>query len=389
MGVESKLNVNDHVDQNFSIQNDEMGSFQESGLHVRSLSFWLNDEIQSLDMDQVWNHIGLNPECWARVRKGVGPDRSVGPSPEKCWVGVRESVGPESRKVLGRIRSVGLNPECWAGVRKGVLLNADCRICVWNAADGSLVHSLTGHNESELQPTKTVTNDPEIKARPSLGTKIKKKGGGKKKKGKSLQGTVGSPFYIAPEVLAGGYNQAADVWSAGVILYILLSGMPPFWGKTKLRIFDSIKAANLQFPSDHISASAKDLITGMLCTDPTQRLTASKVLARIEDRISGWTFLPKENSETVQIMHYVHEDTRECLAYYGDKARLGFDESLMATVVLYLSNVSHGGETLFRKPEVLTFCLLKCFSIMTMHFRRLIPKSSSVFETLLKDHFNG
>ncbi|KAF9618801.1 hypothetical protein IFM89_002669 [Coptis chinensis] len=84
----------------------------------------------------------------------------------------------------------------------------------------------------------------------------------------NTKGTVGSPFYIAPEVLAGGYNQAADVWSAGVILYILLSGMPPFWGKTKLRIFDSMRAANLQFPSNHISASAKDLITGMLRSIP-------------------------------------------------------------------------------------------------------------------------
>ncbi|KAF9618729.1 hypothetical protein IFM89_002424, partial [Coptis chinensis] len=77
------------------------------------------------------------------------------------------------------------------------------------------------------------------------------------------------------------------------------------------------------------------------------------IVARIEDRISGWIFLPKENSEAVQIVHYVHEDTRECLDYYGDKARLGFDESLMATVVLYLSNVSHGGETLFSKPSQL------------------------------------
>lgn len=101
------------------------------------------------------------------------------------------------------------------------------------------------------------------------------------KPGQSLCGTVGSPFYIAPEVLAGGYNQAADVWSAGVILYILLSGMPPFWGKTKSRIFDSVRAANLRFPSDHwdhISASAKDLITSMLCTDPAKRLTAAQVL---------------------------------------------------------------------------------------------------------------
>ncbi|XP_042481800.1 calcium-dependent protein kinase 26-like [Macadamia integrifolia] len=101
------------------------------------------------------------------------------------------------------------------------------------------------------------------------------------KPGQSLYGTVGSPFYIAPEVLTGGYNQAADVWSAGVILYILLSGMPPFWGKTKSRIFDAVRAADLRFPSDHwdrISASAKDLIRGMLCTDPAKRLTAAEVL---------------------------------------------------------------------------------------------------------------
>ncbi|KAG7016943.1 Calcium-dependent protein kinase 17 [Cucurbita argyrosperma subsp. argyrosperma] len=102
------------------------------------------------------------------------------------------------------------------------------------------------------------------------------------KPGQYLHGTVGSPFYIAPEVLAGGYNQAADVWSAGVILYILLSGMPPFWGKTKSRIFEAVRAADLRFPSnlwDNVSTSAKDLITRMLCMDPSKRLTAKEVLA--------------------------------------------------------------------------------------------------------------
>ncbi|XP_064961488.1 calcium-dependent protein kinase 26-like [Musa acuminata AAA Group] len=101
------------------------------------------------------------------------------------------------------------------------------------------------------------------------------------KPGQNLSGTVGSPFYIAPEVLSGGYNEAADVWSSGVILYILLSGMPPFWGKTKSRIFESVRSAELRFPSDpwqSISDSAKDLIGGMLCRDPTQRLTAKQVL---------------------------------------------------------------------------------------------------------------
>lgn len=103
--------------------------------------------------------------------------------------------------------------------------------------------------------------------------------------GQSLHGTVGSPFYIAPEVLAGGYNQAADVWSAGVILYILLSGMPPFRGKTKSRIFDSVRSAELRFPSDpwdHVSESAKDLIAGMLCRDPSRRLSAKEVLGELE-----------------------------------------------------------------------------------------------------------
>lgn len=102
------------------------------------------------------------------------------------------------------------------------------------------------------------------------------------KQGQNLHGTVGSPFYIAPEVLAGGYNQAADVWSAGVILYILLSGMPPFGGKTKSKIFDAVRAAELRFLPDvwdHISVSARELITGMLCVDPSKRLTAAQVLA--------------------------------------------------------------------------------------------------------------
>lgn len=103
--------------------------------------------------------------------------------------------------------------------------------------------------------------------------------------GQYLYGTVGSPFYIAPEVLAGGYNQAADVWSAGVILYILLSGVPPFWGKTKSKIFDAVRAADLRFSSDiwdHISVCAKDLISGMLCVDPSKRLTAKQVLGKID-----------------------------------------------------------------------------------------------------------
>ncbi|KAL3818122.1 hypothetical protein ACJIZ3_004027 [Penstemon smallii] len=120
--------------------------------------------------------------------------------------------------------------------------------------------------------------------------------------GERLHGTVGSPFYIAPEVLVGGYNQAADVWSAGVILYILLSGMPPFWGKTKSSIFSAVRVANLCFrpdPWDQISTSAKDLISGMLCLDPSKRLTAAQVLAH------SWITNISQETQDLHIRDYL------------------------------------------------------------------------------------
>ncbi len=53
----------------------------------------------------------------------------------------------------------------------------------------------------------------------------------------SFHGLVRSPFYITPKVLAGAYTQVSNVWSSGVILYIILSRNTPFWGKTKSLTF--------------------------------------------------------------------------------------------------------------------------------------------------------
>ncbi|KAM3287667.1 calcium-dependent protein kinase 4 [Capsicum chacoense] len=101
------------------------------------------------------------------------------------------------------------------------------------------------------------------------------------KPGQIFTDVVGSPYYVAPEVLLKHYGPEADVWTAGVILYILLSGVPPFWAETQQGIFDAVLKGHIDFDSDPwplISESAKDLIRKMLCMQPSERLTAHEVL---------------------------------------------------------------------------------------------------------------
>ncbi|KAK8966548.1 Calcium-dependent protein kinase 6 [Platanthera guangdongensis] len=101
------------------------------------------------------------------------------------------------------------------------------------------------------------------------------------KPGQMFTDVVGSPYYVAPEVLCKHYGPEADVWTAGVILYILLSGVPPFWAETQQGIFDAVLKGHIDFDSEPwplISDSAKDLIRKMLCSRPRDRLTAHQVL---------------------------------------------------------------------------------------------------------------
>ncbi|KAI4350110.1 hypothetical protein L6164_010627 [Bauhinia variegata] len=100
--------------------------------------------------------------------------------------------------------------------------------------------------------------------------------------GRSMSGVVGTPYYVAPEVLMGrDYNEKVDVWSCGVILYIMLTGIPPFYGDSATEIFESVLRANLRFPSRifrSVSPAAKDLLRKMICRDPSRRLSADQAL---------------------------------------------------------------------------------------------------------------
>lgn len=92
---------------------------------------------------------------------------------------------------------------------------------------------------------------------------------------------VGSAYYVAPEVLSRKYSLECDVWSAGVILYILLSGVPPFWAQSEPGIFQAVTKGTYDLTSDpwnKISSGAKDVIKKMLVSNPKRRITAAQVL---------------------------------------------------------------------------------------------------------------
>nr|XP_018916976.1 PREDICTED: calcium/calmodulin-dependent protein kinase type 1-like isoform X2 [Bemisia tabaci] len=92
----------------------------------------------------------------------------------------------------------------------------------------------------------------------------------------------GTPGYVAPEVLAQKpYGKAVDVWSIGVISYILLCGYPPFYDENDANLFAQILKGEFEFDSpywDEISDSAKDFIRNLMCVDVEKRYTCKQAL---------------------------------------------------------------------------------------------------------------
>ena len=100
-------------------------------------------------------------------------------------------------------------------------------------------------------------------------------------KGAVQRKLVGSSYYIAPEVLKKHYDEKCDVWSCGVILYILLSGRPPFGGENDKEIMERVSVGKYDIqssPFNKVSKNCIDLIQKLLIMDPKKRISAQDAL---------------------------------------------------------------------------------------------------------------
>jgi serine/threonine protein kinase len=97
-----------------------------------------------------------------------------------------------------------------------------------------------------------------------------------------MSSLVGSPYYVAPEVLRKRYDRSCDLWSVGVISYILLSGYPPFNGATNRETHESVLRGRYEFHTGDwkdISPEAMDFVRRLLQMDPRRRMTAHQALS--------------------------------------------------------------------------------------------------------------
>nr|CEL69049.1 TPA: Calcium-dependent protein kinase 3 [Neospora caninum Liverpool] len=183
-------------------------------------------------------------------------------------------------------------------------------------------------------------------------------------KSHKFSSVVGTPYYVAPEVLFGKYGSECDMWSAGVILYILLCGYPPFHGKDNQEILKKVQVGEYSFDPRHwrrVSDHAKDLVKRCLTYVPGKRISAAEALKHpwiqcytagagrperpIPARLSGDLI---ERFKAFQRLHKLKKLAITCVAYQLNDADIGMLHDAFAALdtnadgVLTIAEIQQG-----------------------------------------------
>jgi calcium-dependent protein kinase len=128
------------------------------------------------------------------------------------------------------------------------------------------------------------------------------------KAGEWMSTRAGTPYYVAPQVLAGRYDKSCDLWSAGVIMYILLCGYPPFYGSNDQEVLAKVKLGNVTFNKDWkpISDDAKELVRSLVMKNPKDRFSAEQALNHqwIKHRAPKAVDVPLDSSFVDKLRHF-------------------------------------------------------------------------------------
>lgn len=140
------------------------------------------------------------------------------------------------------------------------------------------------HRDIKLENVLFATQDPKSKVElidfGLSGVHLKEGRRGLKHK-RLMSTTCGTSYYIAPEVLEGKYSSKCDMWSLGVVVYMLLTGRPPFDGPNEKSVFRRIRLGIVDFGSpvwDKVSSHARSMVESLLVIDPAARWSAERAL---------------------------------------------------------------------------------------------------------------
>ncbi|CAK75813.1 unnamed protein product (macronuclear) [Paramecium tetraurelia] len=134
-----------------------------------------------------------------------------------------------------------------------------------------------------------------------------------------MNSKVGTPIYVAPEILSGDYSFQCDEWSLGCIMHVLLCGNPPFQAKQLDKLEVKIKHSEVDFSFtafDRVSSEAKNLIKSLLVKQPKKRITCEKALEH------QWFKNMKLSSHQQQLTNSDHQKILRLLHTYANSSKL-------------------------------------------------------------------